>query len=112
MKTKQHSRADRLRHAVEPAGGAAGDAVGPGSVTVASGPYTQTLPIAGMRVHEVRTLFRDRFNLAPQAEAFLDGNPADENTVVHDGQTLLFMHRAAQKGAMYGYDTDRVTPRI
>ncbi len=84
----------------------------PGNATVASGPYAETLPVSGMSIESVRRRLGDRFDLAPDSQAFLDGEEASEDTVVRDGQLLLFARRSGEKGAAAGASEDAVTPRM
>jgi hypothetical protein len=69
-------------------------------VTVGSGPYAEPLPVAGMSAGEVRRRFRDRFDIDPGSQAYVDGVEVDDNTVVQAGQVLTFAKRAGEKGGM------------
>jgi hypothetical protein len=66
--------------------------------TVTHGPYAEQLPVAGLTVAQIRTRFRDRFDLDPAATAVIDGNDASEDTTLRAGQLLMFMRRAGEKG--------------
>ena len=67
-------------------------------VSVSSGPYLEQLPVGGMNVGEVRRRFADRFDIDPNAQAVLDGQPVDDLTCVRPGQALMFTRRAGEKG--------------
>ena len=67
-------------------------------VSVSSGPYLEQLPVGNMPVGEVRRRFADRFDIDPNAQAVLDGQPVDDQTTVQPGQALMFTRRAGEKG--------------
>ncbi len=69
-----------------------------GLVTVLHAPYTEQLPVGEMSVREVRERFRDRLDIHPEAVAFVDGDQVDDDTVVHEGQRLMFMRPSGEKG--------------
>ena len=73
------------------------DAAG-GLVTVLHAPYTEQLPVGEMTVRTVRERFSDRLDIHPAAVAFVDGNQVDGDTVVHEGQRLMFMRPSGEKG--------------
>ncbi len=73
------------------------DATG-GMVTVLHAPYTEQLPVAEMDVRQIRERFRDRLDIHPDAVAFIDGEPVDDDTVVHEDQRLMFMRPSGEKG--------------
>jgi hypothetical protein len=78
-----------------------GDPLAPADNTdayVASGPYAEQLPVGGMSVGEIRRRYGDRFDLHPESQAILDGNPAAEDATVQPGQMLMFIRRAGEKG--------------
>jgi len=75
-----------------------GDVFDGSAATVSHGPYEERLPVAGMTVGQVRERFRDRFDIDPQAQAFVDGNEVGDDTVVQTGQQVLFARRAGEKG--------------
>jgi hypothetical protein len=84
------------------AAGGPGDLFGDDSIfsagaTVVHGVYREPAP-ANRTVGELRQRLRDRLSIDEQAEAFVDGRPVDESTVVRTGQTLTFMHQAGEKG--------------
>jgi hypothetical protein len=68
------------------------------TVTVSSGPYLEQLPVGNSTVGEIRRRFADRFDIDPQAQAVLDGQPVDDQTTVRPGQALMFTRRAGEKG--------------
>jgi hypothetical protein len=76
------------------------DEGGGGLVTVLHAPYAEELPVGEMRIHQVRDRFRDRLDIHPAAVAFVDGNQADDDTIVHEGQRLMFMRPSGEKGAL------------
>jgi hypothetical protein len=69
-----------------------------GLVTVVHAPYAEALPVGEMSIAMVRDRFRDRLDIHPEAVAFVDGNPAGDDTIVHEGQRLMFMRPAGEKG--------------
>ncbi len=73
------------------------DAAG-GLVTVLHAPYTEQLPVGEMSVRAVRERFADRLDIHPAAQAFVDGNQAGDDTIVHEGQRLMFMRPSGEKG--------------
>jgi hypothetical protein len=72
----------------------------PPLVTVASGLYAEQLPVGDRTVSEIRSRFRDRFDIDPRSQAVLDGNDVNDDTVVRSGQVLVFTNRAGEKGAL------------
>ena len=70
-----------------------------GLVQVATGLYSERLPVAGMTVAAVRESFADRLDIDPQALAVLDGEAVnDESTTVRAGQQLAFVRFSGEKG--------------
>lgn len=67
--------------------------------TVEYGVHRENLPIAGMTVEQVRTKFRARYDINPQATPSLDGQEAKASDKIKVGQTLRFRHMAGEKGA-------------
>lgn len=63
-----------------------------------AGFHEEYLPVAGMTVGEVSRRYADRMNLAPDMQAFIDGRPASEDTILQAGTQLYFARRAAEKG--------------
>ena len=74
----------------------AADSAGP--VTVSHGPYSEQLPVGGMSVAQIRSRFRDRFDIDPTSQAILDGHEVGDDIVVGNGQMLAFVRRAGEKG--------------
>lgn len=70
----------------------------PGLVTVSSGPYMESLPVANMTVGEIRRRFRTRLDLDPESQAVLDGQDVGDDVVVRTGQSLMFARRSGEKG--------------
>lgn len=70
-------------------------------VSISSGPYAETLPVSGMTVGGVRQKFSDRFDIAPGAQAILNGNPVKDDIVLQAGQALMFIQHAGEKGVSY-----------
>ncbi|MBM4037804.1 MAG: hypothetical protein FJ290_04755 [Planctomycetes bacterium] len=69
-----------------------------GPVNVSHFPYTESLPVGGMSVAQIRSRFRDRFDIDPTSQAVLDGDEVGDDTVVRAGQSLAFIRRAGEKG--------------
>ena len=69
-----------------------------GQVTVASGPFAESLPAANLTVGEIRARFGPRLDIDDRAQAVLDGRDVSNDTVVRQGQALMFTHRAGEKG--------------
>lgn len=74
-----------------------GDAL-PGMVTVSSGPYSESLPVADSTVGEIRARLRDRFDLPPNSQAMLDGNEVGDDVIVRASQALTFVRQSGEKG--------------
>lgn len=68
------------------------------NVTVSSGPYLETLPVAGMSVAQVRRKFKDRFDIDQESTAIINGDDADEETILKAGEALMFVRHAGEKG--------------
>lgn len=71
-----------------------------GAVLVSHGTYLERLPVVGMTVGEVRGRSQDRLDIHPEATALVDGNPVDDSTRLHAGQTLMFVRPSGEKGAL------------
>jgi hypothetical protein len=69
-----------------------------GHVTVTSGPFAESLPAADMSVGEIRSRFGPRLDIDHRAQAVLDGHDVSNDTIVRQGQVLMFTHRAGEKG--------------
>jgi hypothetical protein len=78
---------------------AGGTAVAERRVDVVSGVHAHSLPLVGMTVAQVRSELAERMNIDPAAMAVVDGNPAAEDTVLAEGQTLNFVKHSGEKGA-------------
>jgi len=76
------------------------------TVTVSSGPYQETLPVAGMSVGQVRRKFKDRFDIDSESQAIVNGDDADEDKILKAGEALMFVRHAGEKG---GSKTNVVT---
>lgn len=66
---------------------------------VSSGPYSESLPVAGMPVGEIRKKFSDRFDIDEKAQAIINGIPSGEETILKAGESLMFVRHAGEKGA-------------
>ena len=91
----------RTRH--ESGDGASADffddaAASAGMASVSHGPYVEQLPVANLRVSQIRERFQDRLDIHPEAVALLDGSPVDDATTVRAGQMLTFIRPAGEKG--------------
>ena len=95
---------ERERQRIGPAGPSPGSGffddpdAGTRMATVTHAPFTEELPVAEMTISQVRSRFRDRLDIHPEAMAMLDGNPVDDATTVQAGQTLMFIRQAGEKG--------------
>lgn len=54
--------------------------------------------LVGMTVAQVRNQFEGPMNIDPSATALLDGRAATDDTVVRDGQELVFSRPLGSKG--------------
>ena len=99
----QEKNRRQLRPTYTPSGGGLFDdvAAAAGMATVSHGPYAERLPVAELPVAEVRRRFQDRLDIHPEAIALLDGNPVDDATRVGEGQMLMFVRPAGEKGGWY-----------
>lgn len=70
-------------------------------VNVSSGPYSETLPVAGMPVGEVRRKFSDRFDIDAKAQAIVNGVPVEEDRILQGGESLMFIKHAGEKGGSH-----------
>jgi hypothetical protein len=70
-----------------------------GNVQVIHGVHAHSMPISGMTIRQARAELEERLNLAPDALAVVDGNEADEDTVLTENQVLNFVKHAGEKGA-------------
>lgn len=69
------------------------------NVSVASGPYEQSLPIAGRTVAQVREQFSDMFDIDPKSQAVVNGHDVGEDVTLKAGERLMFMNRSGEKGS-------------
>lgn len=69
-----------------------------GMSTVIHSTFAERLPVSGMRVSQVRSRFRDRLDIHPEAHALLDGHPVDEDAMVQTDQVLMFVRPAGERG--------------
>ena len=69
-----------------------------GLAVVTSGVYAEQIPVGGMSVGEIRRRYADRFDIDPRSQAVIDGQDVGDEVVVRAGQTLMFTHRAGEKG--------------
>jgi hypothetical protein len=75
-----------------------GVATSEGHVQVIHGVYAHHLPLAGMTVAQARYELADRMNIDPEAIAIVDGDEADEDTVLVENQVLNFVKHAGERG--------------
>lgn len=66
--------------------------------TVTHGINNEQLPVAGLTVAQIRDQLGDRFDIDPDSDAFIQGNPVDDQTVLRTGQTLTFARKGGEKG--------------
>ncbi len=71
---------------------------GPGRVRLIHGANEDVLPVGGMRVGKVRFEFSGLFNISPDADAFLSGQPVAEGYVLRHGEILEFLQTWGRKG--------------
>lgn len=69
------------------------------NITLSSGPYLETLPLAGKTVGEIRKRYADRFEIDEKAQAVIMGKDVDENYTTKAGEALGFIRFAGEKGA-------------
>ena len=70
-----------------------------GIVTISHVPHEERVAAAGMTVGQVRARYRDRFDIDPQSQAFIDGSAVNDDTVLRTGQNLMFMRHSGEKGS-------------
>jgi hypothetical protein len=88
--------------APEPA--VAAEAETPGSsVQVIHGASVQHLPLAGLRISDVRVLLHDILKIDRTSPILVNGSPARTNYRVVTGDCLEVVHHAGEKGASDGY---------
>lgn len=69
-----------------------------GTVTISVGPYIERLPVGGRTVAEIRHRFGQRFDIDERSEAIINGQNVSADTIVRAGETLMFIHKAGEKG--------------
>jgi hypothetical protein len=67
-------------------------------VEVIHGVFAHSLPLVGMTIGQARSELQERMHIDPDAVPVLDGQEADEDTVLGEGQVLNFVKRAGEKG--------------
>ena len=87
--------------------GGGGDFLSPqddagGFVTISHVPHEERVAAAGMTVAQVRARYRDRFDIDPRSQAFIDGGAVSDDTALRAGQNLMFMRHSGEKGAGAG----------
>jgi hypothetical protein len=103
---RQHAHPTHDTHAAGPPAlpqAPAVDALLDTQVTVISGAYVQSLPLANQTVSNVRQLLQASFNIGPQALALINGRPVTGETVLRQGDMLEFVHHAGEKGLGAGW---------
>lgn len=68
------------------------------SVTVDNGVNSLTEDLAGRTVADVRSMLRQALNIAPEAGAYVNGEIADSERVLENGDKLEFIKASGQKG--------------
>jgi hypothetical protein len=68
------------------------------NVSVSSGPYLESLPVAGMSVGEIRRRYTDRFDIDEESQAVVDGRDIKEDYILKAGEALMFVRHAGEKG--------------
>ena len=79
-----------------------GSNVSPG-VFISYGIYSERLPVVGESIGRVRELYADRFDLDPESQAVIDGQPVNEDAIIEEGQSVVFVRRAGEKGINNNY---------
>lgn len=65
---------------------------------IISGPYSQSLPVSGLSVGQIRQRLGTRLDIDPRAIAVIDGQDVSDEVVVRANSTLVFVSRAGEKG--------------
>lgn len=68
-------------------------------VIVMNGLHVRPVPRAGQTVGQIRDELEEQMNIDPESMATIDGEAADVDTVLREGQVLLFVKHAGEKGA-------------
>ena len=69
-----------------------------GTVNIEHNVYNEHLPLAGRTVGEIRRIAGPRYDIDPRAPAMVDAQFVGDETVVHAGQRVQFLHHAGEKG--------------
>ena len=69
-----------------------------GTVQITWGALIDDLEVAGMTVGQVQALLQAAYNLAPGVQVNVNGDEADEDTVLTTGDALEFVRAAGEKG--------------
>ena len=96
---RRHRREETAAGPGAPDTGGLGAATAAGGIQVIWGPLTDRIEAANMTVGEIFRLLRVPFNIAPQAAALVNGELADPDRRLAEGDTLEFARRAGEKGA-------------
>jgi hypothetical protein len=92
---------DRLRTRLPLGGGSESDeADDDGSVLVIWGANMDELDAAGLTVDEARAQLATAYNIAPDAEANVNGVTSAGDTRLRAGDNLEFVHAAGEKGGV------------
>ena len=100
---EQERRAPDIRRARRPGSGLWGqggtdpEPTAP-MATVTHGPYAEQVPVANMTVGQIRQRFGARFDIDPESQPYIEGEPVSNDTVVQADQVLMFARRAGEKG--------------
>jgi hypothetical protein len=76
-----------------------------GMAVVQSAVYREALPVVGMTIGQIRTLFADRLDVAPNARGVVGGSEVGDDHVVAQGETLEFVRRSGEKGRAWTCST-------
>lgn len=68
------------------------------SVRIQSGANDESLNLSGRTVAQVREQFATAFSIAPDAVATVNGETAESDDVLYDGDVLVFGKQTAEKG--------------
>ncbi len=74
----------------------------PGTALISAGIHMGTCP-AGLAVGELRRRYADAYEIDPDAVALVNGSEADDSTIVREGQSLTFITRIGEKGAVHSW---------
>lgn len=68
------------------------------AVTVENGVNHLSAELGDKTVGEIRSMLRQALNIDPRAAAYVNGNSADADTMVADGDEVEFVKAAGTKG--------------